>query len=44
MLLLVLSGTASAGEILYNGIELQNASNDAFYEIALWTKIQIDSD
>jgi hypothetical protein len=25
-------------------LELQNASNDASYEIALWTKIQIDSD
>jgi hypothetical protein len=24
-------------------LELQNASNDASYEIALWTKIQIDS-
>jgi len=25
-------------------LELQNASNDAYYDLALWTKIQIDSD
>jgi len=25
-------------------VELQNASNDAYYDLALWTKIQIDSD
>jgi len=25
-------------------LELQNASNDGYYDLALWTKIQIDSD